>query len=119
MYALEVNHRSAPLVRHLCRKITAASPDPAKVKKVCDRTAETDLWIERFHVATWLEYVRDRQRRTRADLDNAERIRALHIHGHAPRVRRMIERPVGSSSSEHAPGEREADDPMTDPTRAN
>jgi hypothetical protein len=38
MYALEVNHRSAPLVRHLCRKITAASPDPAKVKKVCDKT---------------------------------------------------------------------------------
>jgi hypothetical protein len=38
MYALEVNHRSAPLVRHLCHKITAASRDPAKVKKVCDRT---------------------------------------------------------------------------------
>ncbi|WP_295509714.1 hypothetical protein, partial [uncultured Sulfitobacter sp.] len=38
MYALEVNHRSAPIVRHLCRKITAASRDPAKVKKVCDRT---------------------------------------------------------------------------------
>ena len=33
MYALEVNRRSAPLVRHLCRKITAASPDSAKVKK--------------------------------------------------------------------------------------
>jgi hypothetical protein len=41
MYALEVNHRSAPLVRHLCRKITAASPNPAKVKKVCDRTRQT------------------------------------------------------------------------------
>jgi hypothetical protein len=38
MYALEVNHRSAPLVRHLCHKITAPSRDPAKVKKVCDRT---------------------------------------------------------------------------------
>jgi hypothetical protein len=39
MYALEVNHCSAPLVRylcHLCHKITAASRDPAKVKKVCD-----------------------------------------------------------------------------------
>ncbi|SFL72387.1 putative transposase, partial [Loktanella salsilacus] len=33
-----VTHHSAPLVRHLCRKITAASPDPAKVKKVCDKT---------------------------------------------------------------------------------
>ncbi|MBU0781961.1 MAG: hypothetical protein KKC72_18190, partial [Alphaproteobacteria bacterium] len=38
MYALEVNYRSAPLVRHLCRKITAASSDPTKVKKFCDRT---------------------------------------------------------------------------------
>jgi hypothetical protein len=43
MYALEVNHRSAPLVRHLCRKITAASRDPAKVKKVCDRTLTAAL----------------------------------------------------------------------------
>jgi hypothetical protein len=39
MYALEVNHRCAPLIRHLCRKITAASRDPAKVLKVCDRTS--------------------------------------------------------------------------------
>jgi len=43
MYALEVNHRSAPLVRHLCRKITAASRSPAKVKKVCDRTLEREF----------------------------------------------------------------------------
>ena len=40
MYALEVNHRFAPLDRHLCRKMTAASRDPAKVKKVRNRTAD-------------------------------------------------------------------------------
>jgi MFS family permease len=133
--AVPVQARSGPIVITIEHRV--AKPDvPAFVvvmnerRRICRRDgarrwtllrdlAETDLWIERFHVATWLEYVRDRQRRTRADLDNAERIRALHIDGHAPRVRRMIERPVGSSSSEHAPGEREADDPMTDPTRAN
>ncbi len=81
--------------------------------------AEADLWIERFHAPTWLEYVRDASRRTQADLANFERIRALHIDEHEPRVHRMIERPVGSSRSDHAPSGREMGDPMTDPTRAS
>ncbi|PIL19565.1 hypothetical protein P775_13660 [Puniceibacterium antarcticum] len=93
--------------------------DGAKRWTLLRDLAEPELWIERYHVATWLEYIRDRERRTRADLDNFERIRALHIENHETRIHRMIERPVGSASSDHIPGAREAGDPMTDPTRAN
>ncbi|WP_299840573.1 MFS transporter [uncultured Jannaschia sp.] len=81
--------------------------------------ADPELWIERYHVPTWLEYVRDTQRRTKADLENFDLVRALHIDNHPPRVHRMIERPVGSASATHAPSGREAGDPMTDPTRAS
>ena len=32
---------------------------------------ESDLWIERYHVSTWLDYIRHNQRRTVADIANA------------------------------------------------
>jgi hypothetical protein len=38
-----------PIVRHLCRKITVASRDPAKVKKVCDKTI---LRPRRYQIST-------------------------------------------------------------------
>jgi MFS family permease len=57
---------------------------------------EPELWIERYHVATWLEYVRHNHRRTFADAASSERIGALHIGPDAPRVHRMIERQTGS-----------------------
>ena len=54
------------------------------------------LWIERYHVATWTEYVRHNQRRTKADAALSDRIRALH-KGPVPFVvHRMIERQTGS-----------------------
>ncbi|MYN12847.1 MFS transporter [Pusillimonas sp. TS35] len=49
-------------------------------------------WIETYHVATWVEYVRHNRRRTKADADNYENLRALHQGEGPPRVRRMIER---------------------------
>ncbi|SNR73278.1 MFS transporter [Puniceibacterium sediminis] len=99
--------------RRICRR------DGARRWTLLRDLAEPDLWIERYHMATWLEYVRDTQRRTHADLENFDRIRALHIDNHETRVHRLIERPVGSASADHVPGGREVGDPMTDPTRAN
>lgn len=133
--AVPVNARSGPIVITIEHRI-AAENVAAFIKamnerrRICRRDgarrwtllrdlAEPELWIERYHVATWLEYVRDNHRRTRADLDNFERIKALHIEHHELRIHRFIERPVGSSSSEHMPSGREIGDPMTDPTRAN
>lgn len=51
-----------------------------------------DLWVESYHVPTWIDYVRHNLRRTKADADNVESLRALHRGSEPPRVHRMIER---------------------------
>ena len=57
---------------------------------------EPDLWIERYHVATWLDYIRHNERRTHADSEIIARLTALMKEGTHIRVRRMIERQTGS-----------------------
>ncbi|MES2288136.1 MAG: MFS transporter [Pseudomonadota bacterium] len=52
---------------------------------------DTELWIERYHVATWLDYVRHNQRRTHADADNSREIFGLHRGDKSPKVSRRIE----------------------------
>ena len=56
--------------------------------------AEPELWIERYHTPTWVDYVRHNTRRTNADAANLERLRKLHQGGDRPDVHRMIERQV-------------------------
>ncbi|KPF44435.1 MFS transporter [Rhizobium sp. AAP43] len=51
-----------------------------------------DLWTETYHVATWVDYVRHNQRRTKADAEITDRLRDLHRGKEPPRVHRMIER---------------------------
>ncbi len=77
------------------------------------------LWLERYHVSTWLDYVRHNQRRTVADQENSEAIRALHEGPDSPVVHRMIERQTGSLPLTRAPDPREMADAMTDPTRSS
>ncbi|VIO69931.1 putative multidrug-efflux transporter [Bradyrhizobium ivorense] len=72
--------------------------------------ADPELWTERFHCPTWLDYLRWRNRSTRSERTLEQR--AIHFHvGPAPiRVRRMLERPFGSvhsndDTSEYGAGE--------------
>jgi MFS family permease len=51
-----------------------------------------ETWSESFHLATWDDYLRHMERRTTADTEIADRLRALHRGDGAPRVHRMIER---------------------------
>jgi hypothetical protein len=74
------------------------------------------LWVERYHVPTWLDYVRHNQRRTHADADNSAEISTLHQGPEPPVVHRMIERQTGSLPFTRAPGSRELSGPMTDPS---
>lgn len=53
--------------------------------------ADTETWIERYHVATWLDYVRHNQRRTHADAANAEAILGLHAGPEPPKIYRRIQ----------------------------
>ncbi|MGV8834382.1 MAG: MFS transporter [Devosia sp.] len=54
--------------------------------------AEPDLWVESYHVPTWTDYVRHNLRRTKADAENFQALRALHQGESPPYVHRMIER---------------------------
>ncbi|MGK2911984.1 MAG: MFS transporter [Sphingobium sp.] len=77
------------------------------------------LWIERYNVPTWLDYIRHNQRRTHADSENSDHIRQLHQGPDLPRVHRMIERQTSlflPSRDEPPPA---ALDPLTDPTRSS
>ena len=81
------------------------------------------LWFERYHVPTWLDYVRHNQRRTHADIINSEELHALWIDGKPPVVHRMIERDVGSllrpHAQDHHPEPTPISEAMTDPTRSS
>ena len=50
------------------------------------------IWVESYHVPTWVDYVRHNLRRTKADADNTEQLRAMHRGPGMPVVHRMIER---------------------------
>jgi MFS family permease len=50
------------------------------------------IWTESYHSPTWLDYLRHQHRRTQADAENLDLLRALHIGPEPPRVHRMIER---------------------------
>jgi MFS family permease len=75
--------------------------------------ADPELWTERFHCPTWHDYLRQRNRSTESE--RALHIRATDFHmGPEPiRIRRMLERPIGSvrwkdetpdrSITDHAP----------------
>lgn len=58
--------------------------------------AEPELWTERYHCPTWLDYLRQRNRTTLAERALHERAFAFHLGPDPIKVRRMLERPFGS-----------------------
>lgn len=66
--------------------------DGARQWAVLRDLEKPDIWVESYHVPTWVDYVRHNLRRTKADADNTEQLRALHRGEGLPVVHRMIER---------------------------
>ncbi|MBI5129308.1 MAG: MFS transporter [Rhodopseudomonas palustris] len=58
--------------------------------------ADPELWTERYHCPTWLDYLRQRNRSTQDDRTLHQRAIAFHRGADPVRVRRMLERPFGS-----------------------
>lgn len=58
--------------------------------------ADAELWTERYHCPTWGDYLRQRSRFTQADRDLQLKADSFHTPGAGPRVRRRLERPLGS-----------------------
>jgi MFS family permease len=77
-----------------------------------------EMWVERYHTPTWLEYVRHNHRITHADARIGDRLRALHRGSEPPRVHRMIERQTGSLPS-HSTLTNGMTDPLTEPTHSS
>lgn len=55
-----------------------------------------ELWTERFHLPTWLDYLHLNQRRTRDDLALMQSLNKILIEGTSPVVHRSIERQSGA-----------------------
>ncbi|WP_210528713.1 MFS transporter [Rubellimicrobium arenae] len=64
--------------------------------------ADPELWVERYHAPTWLDYVRLNNRLTKDDAELFDRLRRLHRGSWPPHVHRMIEREARSSASDGA-----------------
>jgi MFS family permease len=58
--------------------------------------ADPELWTERYHCPTWLDYLRQRNRSTQSERALHQRAMAFHMGIEPVRVRRMLERPFGS-----------------------
>jgi len=58
--------------------------------------ADPELWTERYHCPTWLDYLRQRNRATTSERALHQQAIAFHIGPDPVRIRRMLERPFGS-----------------------
>jgi MFS family permease len=58
--------------------------------------ADPELWTERYHCPTWLDYLRQRNRPTQSERALHQSAIAFHLGPDPVRIRRMLERPFGS-----------------------
>src|SRR6202040_1729554 len=58
--------------------------------------ADPELWTERYHCPTWLDYLRQRNRTTQSERALHQSAINFHLGPDPVRVRRMLERPFGS-----------------------
>ncbi|MFN4283166.1 MAG: MFS transporter [Alphaproteobacteria bacterium] len=81
---------------------------------------DPEVWIERYHAATWLDYVRHNSRTTKADAAISEQLRLLHKGPETPKVHRMIERQTDAiTTAEPRTQTDHHHEPLTDPNRAS
>lgn len=131
--AVSVDERSGPIVVTIEYRIAPADiprflnvmherkrirrRDGAKHWTLLRDLGERELWFERYHVATWLDYIRHNQRRTHEDARNTRDILALHIGPGRPVAHRMIERQTTRLPDMREISPRELADAMTDTAR--
>ncbi|RXH24780.1 MFS transporter [Bradyrhizobium zhanjiangense] len=109
---LPLNDRSGPLVVEIEYRVLQANAyafhntmqqvqlsrqrNGAYGWSIARNIADPELWTERYHCPTWLDYLRHRNRRTQSDRNLDQQVEAFHIGPEPVRVRRMLERPFGS-----------------------
>ena len=76
--------------------------------------ADPELWTERFHCPTWLDYLRQRNRSTQAERALDRQAADFHIGPEPVRTRRMLERPFGSVRWKEETPDHSANDVLAD-----
>jgi MFS family permease len=72
--------------------------------------ADPELWTERYHCPTWLDYLRQRNRSTQSERALHLEAIAFHLGPDPIRIRRMLERPFGSVRWKEESPDRAAND---------
>ncbi|WP_024520965.1 MFS transporter [Bradyrhizobium sp. Tv2a-2] len=109
---LPLTHRSGPLVVEIEYRV---APENARafhnvmqdVQLIRQRNgaygwsigrdiADPELWRERYHCPTWLDYLRQRNRSTQSERALDQKAATFHIGPEPVRIHRMLERPFGS-----------------------
>ncbi|MFG3594711.1 MFS transporter [Bradyrhizobium sp. RDI18] len=72
--------------------------------------SDPELWTERYHCPTWLDYLRQRNRSTQPERAMEQQAVAFQIGPEPVRVRRMLERPFGSVRRKDETPERAANE---------
>lgn len=73
--------------------------------------ADPEIWIERYHCPTWLDFLRQRNRSTQSERELHLRAVGFHVGPEPIKVRRMLERPLGSVRwKDETPDHTKADD---------
>lgn len=109
---LALTHRSGPLVVEIEYRVAQENARPfhnvmqdvqlyrqrngAYGWSIARDIGDPELWTERYHCPTWLDYLRQRNRSTQAERALDRRATAFHVGPEPVRVRRMLERPFGS-----------------------
>ncbi|WP_254297429.1 MFS transporter [Sphingomonas tagetis] len=109
---LAVTHRSGPVVVELEYRVAlddarsfyrimqevqlSRQRNGAYAWSIARDLADPELWVERFHFPTWIDFLRMRNRPTAGERQLEDRAGAFQIGGEPVRIRRMLERPFGS-----------------------
>jgi MFS family permease len=109
---LSLKPRSGPIVVEIEYRIAAASArtfhnlmqqvqlnrqrNGAYGWSIARDIANPELWTERYHCPTWHDYLRQRSRPTQAERALQRSAADFHIGPEPIRIRRMLERPLGS-----------------------
>lgn len=81
--------------------------------------ADPELWTERYHCPTWMDYLRQRNRATQSERELHLLAITFHTGPEPIRVRRMLERPLGSVRWKDETPDRAKSDAMSITTSAD
>ncbi|TPE47477.1 MFS transporter [Amaricoccus solimangrovi] len=94
-----IEYRIAPedidaFLRIMAERRRSRARDGARAWSLARDMDDSEIWTERYQTPTWLDTQRFHSRRTQADAELSDRLKALH-GGQAPTIRHEIERQPG------------------------